>query len=229
MRRRTVRAIPLVGLAIVLIGALVWWRPFLTEERAVVTSTPAPVGVFVTSTIDLKRGSQACVGPVALDRATGKAQMGFASATGTAQLVLEASAPGYRYRREVRLDVSPRGTPVALDIASPPRDLIGTLCVTNAARAPLSVIGTTEALSFGPAKTSVDGVAIGDRSMALNLLEARPRSILSRLGTIVHRASDFTGGLVPFWLSWLLVVGLVVGTPVAIFVGFAATLRSSPE
>lgn len=42
----------------------------------------------------------------------------------------------------------------------------------------------------------------------------------------MHRASDFTGNTIPFWLAWVLVVGLVIGTPLAIFGALWSTLRA---
>jgi hypothetical protein len=116
--------------------------------------------------------------------------------------------------------------PVAVPIRRPARAQTGALCVRNAGSSRLLFTGTTDPLSIGPVQTSVDGKKLDGQAIELELLEASTQSVLGRLGTIVHRAADLTGNLMPFWLAWTLVVGLVIGTPIAVFAGFWSTLRA---
>lgn len=218
------RPAAIAGLVIVLIGALVWWRPFVTEQRVVVTSTPSPGPVFSPVPIELKPGSRACVEPLAIDPATARAQVAL-SGKGTATVTVVAEAPGYRHEQAVPVQLAPKPAAVELPITPPSRTLEGKLCVVNTGRTRVNVLATNELPAIGLARTSVDGQRRDNRGMALNLFEAQRHSLVGRLGTILHRASDLTGGLMPFWLTWLLVVVLVVGTPFAIFAAYATTLR----
>jgi hypothetical protein len=226
----TARKSALAGLAAVLLGAAVLWAPFLLRSHPVATSTPSPGPRASRLDITLKPGSEACVRPVALDRATAQAQVLVSSRRpGTATLGIEASAPGYRAQRTVTVPTSSEVRGARAAIQPPPRDLTGSVCVRNTGTAPVSLFGTNEATSIGLAQTSVDGRSLGAApAIKLTLLEARDRSILGRLGTIMHRASDFTGGLLPFWLAWPLVVVFVLAAPFAIFAAFRLAFREEP-
>ncbi|HEX7297884.1 MAG TPA: hypothetical protein VF257_02685 [Solirubrobacteraceae bacterium] len=220
------RRAALLGLAVALAGALYWWQPFLSRERLVVTSTPSPGPIGPSVGIPLGPGSRACVAPAAIDRSTGQAQFTLAPRTQPASVVLEAEAPGYRSRREVTIAPNAKAQSVRAPLASPPHDVTGSICVRNAGRSPIGLAGTNNPVWIGLATTSVDGRKLDGQAVALTLLEPERQSLLDRLGTIVHRASDFTGHLMPFWLAWVLVVALVIGTPFAVFAAFWATLRT---
>jgi hypothetical protein len=71
----------------------------------------------------------------------------------------------------------------------------------------------------------VDGKSAGPIDPALAFLDGPPRSLLSQAGTVLGRASDFTGGVVPLWLLWPLTVLLVLAVPVAVALAFASTVR----
>jgi hypothetical protein len=223
----TARLSALAGLLAVLAGAAVLWAPFLLRSRPVITSTPSPGPRASRLDVGLRPGSEACVSRVAIDHATAQIQVVVASRRpGTARLVMEARAPGYRGSGTVTLPVSNGVTAARARIEPPPRDIVGTVCLRNAGSERVALLGTNEATSIGLSQTSVDGRSLGSGQGAkLTVLEARNRSILARLGTIVHRAADFTGGLMPFWLAWPLVVLLVLGTPFAIFGAFWLALR----
>jgi hypothetical protein len=220
----------LFGLAIALAGALHWWEPFLTQERVVVTSTPSPGPTGPAFDIPLAPGSRACVAPVAIDRATGQAQFTLAPTTQPVTLAVEATAPGYRSRREVRIEHNAKAQSVSAPLSAPSRNVKGDICVRNAGPSRVALAGTNNPVWIGVARTSIDGRELQAQAIALNLLESRRQSLIDRLGTVVHRAVDFTDNLMPFWLAWLLVVALVIGTPFAIFAAFWASLRASePE
>ena len=51
--------------------------------------------------------------------------------------------------------------------------------------------------------------------------------MISRAGTILGRASDFTGGYVPLWLLWPLSVLLVLAAPLAL--AWALHVSLDPE
>jgi hypothetical protein len=221
------RLAAILGLVVALAAALKWWEPFLTQQRAVITSTPSPGPRSVGIGVPLKPGARLCVAPVAIDRSTAKAQFTLSSSQpGPAPIVFEAKGGSYHAGAEVRPTLLRTPAPIAFQVIRPPADMTGEICVRNAGRSRLSFIGTNDPISIGLARTRIDGKELSGQAVELELLEARTQSVLGRLGTTVHRASDFTGNLMPFGLAWLLVVALVIGAPFAIFAAFWATLRA---
>jgi hypothetical protein len=211
---------PLLGLVVVLVAALHWWEPFLTQQRVVITSTPSPGPRGVPIGIPLRPGSQLCVAPVELDAHTQRAQVW-----------LWAAQPG-----PTALQVTPGGTTVRPVLTNAPTAVqlplpaTGTqVCVRNASASRIRFTATNDPIAIGLAHTAVDGQALQGQAVELELVEAGRQSILGRLGTIVHHAADFTGDLMPFWLAWPLVVALVIGTPLAILFGFWTTLRADGD
>jgi hypothetical protein len=213
------RLVAILGLVVALAAALKWWEPFLTEQRAVITATPSPGPRSAGIAVPLKTGSQLCVAPVSIDTATAKAQFTLSAARpGPTALTVE---PGgvvvrptlQRYPLPVQVPVAQRGEQARA-------------CLRNASGSRISLVATNDPISIGLARTTIDGKELTGQAVELELLEARTQSVLGRLGAIVHHAADFTGNLMPFWLAWLLVVALVIGTPFAIFAAFWATLRA---
>jgi hypothetical protein len=225
------RLAALLGVAVAVLGALHWWKPFVTQQRLVVTSTPSPGAIAAAADIPLDPGSRICVGPAPIDRAMARAQVTLSAPRAQrARLAVEANAPGYGTRRSLEVDLGPQPKTILTPIASPAHDAVGSICLYNSGRSRIAVTGTDNPVWIGLARTTVDGRELTGRAVALSLLEARPRSILDRLGTIVRRAAHFTGGAMPFWLAWLLTVMLVIGTPLVIFATYWATLRAGePE
>jgi hypothetical protein len=77
-------------------------------------------------------------------------------------------------------------------------------------------VGTDEPLSSSLPATALDGKPAGDVDPAITFLGGPPQSMISRAGTILGRASDFTGGFVPLWLLWPLALVFVLGSPFAL-------------
>jgi hypothetical protein len=219
-----------LGLVVALAGALHWWRPFLTDQRAVVASTPSPGPRGAGIGIPLEPGGRLCVAPVTIDRASAKAQFTLSAAKpGPTRLVFETNGASYHSGAEVKTRLQRTPLPVEFAVGRPLRDVIGEMCVRNASRSRLSFVGASDPISIALTQTRIDGKPLTGQAAELELLEAHTHSVLGRLGTIVRHAADFTGNLMPFWLAWLLVVALVIGAPFAIFAGFWAALRSEPE
>jgi hypothetical protein len=216
------RLAALLGLAAALVAALHWWEPFLTEQRAVITSTPSPGPRSASIDIPLRAGSQLCVAPVDIDTQTAQAQVKVAAAKpGPTPLEVD---PGAAMTRPA-LQRAP--TAIRLPVPTPRHDIAsGRICVRNASDSRLTFIGTNDPIAIGLARTTIDGKQLDGQAVELALFAAGSESILGRLGEIVHHAADFTGELMPFWLAWPLVVALVIGTPLAIFGAFWWVLRA---
>jgi hypothetical protein len=217
------RAVAIFSLVVALAATLKWWEPFVTQERAVATATPSPGPRGAAIAVPLARGARLCVGPVPIDAATGRAQfMVGAARPGATDLSFEVGQGAVAVQPVLQAFPTAVSFPVPAGSQSPNAQV----CVRNGNRTRLSFLGTNDALAIGPARTTVDGKEPAGQAVELELYEAKAQSVLDRLGTIVHRASDFTGNLMPFWLAWLLVVALVIGTPFAIFAAFWSTLRA---
>ena len=87
------------------------------------------------------------------------------------------------------------------------------LCVRNTGRRAVGLVGTDEPLSVSLPATDVDGKPTGEVDPAITFLAGPPQSIISRAGTILGRASDFTGGFVPLWLLWPLTIAVRARRP----------------
>jgi hypothetical protein len=223
----TASRVALAGLALALVGVGAWCLPFLLRSAEVITSTPSPGPISSRRDLVLRPDSQACVEKVPIDRATGQVQFNVSSRPPTnARLLIETGARGYRRSALVTQSAGSVPEPATARIESPPRDIEGTVCVRNQGSAPVSLYATNEARSIGVSQTTVDGKPLGQsQGVWLRLLEAQNRPPVERLGTILQRAADFTGRLMPFWLAWPLVGVFVLGTPFAVFGAFWLALR----
>jgi hypothetical protein len=209
---------PIVLLATFTVGALWFYVPHLTEVHPNVLSTPSLVGFQTSKQIVVRRGQQACISPVPLEPALRTVRMVLqARSTPASPLELELRAPGYRGTgRFAGYQAGGAANAEASVSPAPPRDADGTLCVRNAGRRAVGLVGTDEPLSTTLPATALDGKPTGDIDPAITFLGGPPQSMLGRAGTILGRASDLTGGFVPLWLLWPLTLILVLGAPLAL-------------
>jgi hypothetical protein len=216
MRRRLLG--PIVLLATFAVGALWFYVPHLTEDHAVVLSTPSVVASQFSKEIVVRGGHQACISPLPLEPALRTVRMRLhARGKAAAPLELVLSAPGYRgtgrfagYRSGAVIDVEAPVSP------APDRDVDGVLCLRNAGRHSVGLVGTDEPQASSLPATTVDGKPSGAVDPAITFIGGPPQSIISRAGTILGRASDFTGGFVPLWLLWPLAIAFVLAAPLAL-------------
>jgi hypothetical protein len=209
---------PILVVATFAVGALWFYVPHLTEAHPNVLSTPSLVGFQTSKQIVVRRGQQACISPVPLEPALRTVRMVLqARGAQASPLELELRAPGYRgtgrfagYQAGGAANAEAAVSPV------PPRDVDGTLCVRNVGPRAVGLVGTDEPLSATLPATVLDGKSAGDVDPAITFLGGPPQSMLSRAGTILGRASDFTGGFVPLWLLWPLALVFVLGAPFAL-------------
>jgi hypothetical protein len=120
------------------------------------------------------------------------------------------------------------GNAEAITAVRPPPDvtLDGTLCLRNDGRRRIGLVGSQEAENASLPETRVGG-QVSPVDPALTFLGAHPRSLLDRAGTVLGRASQFTGGVAPPWLLWALAVVLVVGVPLATAAALFLALRAN--
>jgi hypothetical protein len=137
-----------------------------------------------------------------------------------APVAVRVVARGAGYRSVARLAGEPVhvDTAIVVAIRPPARVVTGEVCLV-AQGGPIELVGTAEARSQSPAVTTVDGQPVA-LDAALRLLEGRRASALSRATEITSRASDLTGGLVPGWLLFavmlVLTAGAIAGVPLVL-------------
>src|SRR4051795_7611837 len=201
-------------LAVFAVIAAILWIPWATKERVVIAPTPVAAPLFGITPIPLKGGATACQQNVTFDPQTQIAEIGVMTPGRPGPpLAVTARATGYHVTATVpggyRDDPALRFT-----IAAPPGPVIGTLCMKNSGRAPISLDGTGEFRTMGRPSLTIDGVA--EPTDAKLVFYAKVRSsYLSRAGQIFGHAANFTPAF--FSKAVLIVIALLglVGIPVA--------------
>jgi hypothetical protein len=105
--------------------------------------------------------------------------------------------------------------------------VVGRLCVTPE-RGRVQLVGTNEPRSLTAAQATVNGKPVPGVSVAVTLTRPGTTTFTGELGTVVDRASALTGGIVPAWLAWLLLVLAAVATPVLVGAAFVLALWRDP-
>jgi hypothetical protein len=213
-------------LGLVLLGALAWFRPYLTRKQPSASSVPAPTALLVVSQFPVSAHREACMNSVAIepDSRLAEFQLHPAKLTpgGGPAVDLVLSGPGYRSVNHI-----PGGYPgggVSLAITPPPHAVIGTACFINRGTTTLLLAGSTEPRTVSRSATVVAGRRVlGDIALAFS--DNRPRSLLDRLGEIFGHASNLTDHLVPVWLIWILAVLVGLGVPCGIAAALYLALR----
>ena len=187
-------------------GAVLLWRPFVTREHEVVSATPTPIALYQPVPIPLRPRSTACLDGVTFGR---DAEVVGFTAQGDGPLVITAG----RARAVARPPlVRARLTPMT-----------GRLCIRNAGRRTVLLPGTTDAGSTAPPVTTIDGRPITP-DVTVTLYRREPSSHLARAGDIVRHAAALAWSPA---LLWLLGVLVVLGVPAAIAGGLVLSLRRS--
>lgn len=218
---------PLLVVVVYAAGALHWYVPFLTQQRIAVASTPSMQPLFSIDAVRVRPGSRACIAPLPLDPSVASVELLVRSPDRAAPLAIALTAPGYRSRTTATGYDPGDATKVTVPVRPrPARAVDGTLCVRNAGRRAIGLVGTAAPQSVTLPATSVDGGPEDPADPTVTFLkDPSSSSLLDRRTTIVQRASDFTGGLAPTWLVWLLALALLAGTPLAVGGALALGLR----
>ena len=93
-------------------------------------------------------------------------------------------------------------------------------------RRTVALVGTNEPRSLAVPRVTVDGKLQPPQNIALTFYGETRESVLEDPGSVVSRASAFTGAYVPAWLAWVLVVTLLAGVPAGVVLALAWALRS---
>ena len=227
MRKAALIGVVLCGVLLV-VGAVRAYVPPLEAERDVVVSSPSLPGLFVRSAVNVSRGERACLSPVPLDPEMTSAEILVNSGT-RPPMPLEVSvrARGYVARGRAPASYAPGvDAPVRVALDAPRQRVDGRVCVRNAGRRTVALVGTNEPRSVAVPRVTVDGKLQPPQNIALTFYGETRESVLEDPGGVVSRASAFTGSYVPAWLAWVLVVTLLAVVPAGVVLALAWALRS---
>jgi hypothetical protein len=209
--RRTALLAVLAGVAVIAVGAIAWWKPFMTNARGYPASIPQPSPLYTIPFVDLKAGSQVCFDPAVIDTHSELAVFRvntFKRAGGPIALTIDG--PGYHEAAR-----APGGYPdneiLHVPVQPPPHDLAVRICLKNEGARKIALFGADDQTK-APFKVSVDGVDSGV-AVQFAFYERKPVSILDRLPTSFSRMQVFRPGFMGPWLFWPLAVICVLGLP----------------
>ena len=201
------------GVATVLIGALLFMRPFATRDRDVIASTPAAAGPFSPLIpLELKPRDQLCVTAVPLDSESKLARV-FVYTFGKpgARLDIDLYAKGFH--SQTRL---PAGYPegqVELPLKPPGAATEGQLCVRNAGSTKVGIQATQVGQRFSRPQPYLNGGGL-EQDVPMTLHEPGQKDLIRQM----PRAIDHAAVFVPFapWALWILLVLAVIGIPAGV-------------
>ena len=202
-------------------------RPFATTDRDVVQSTPGLGALDSRYTVRLRPGDRACVRPVTLTPRSQQARVRvLAPQTAPAPPIeVTARGPGYRATGTIAGYRTGGDDIPAAALTPPARELDGEVCMRNAGRTPVELVGAQDIRSQVPAELVVDGDVVAGKDLELTILERERRSIVERPGELVDHARALGPDFAPAWLLWVVLVLVAVGLPVAAVAGFFGAVR----
>lgn len=214
--------------AVILIGALVWFVPYLRQPRAPVAGVPAPPPLFAVSAFTLAPHQMACMNEVTVEPNARLAEFDLRPASpgpaGGPPVRLVLQAPHYRGMVSVPGGYPGGAATLPIMPGPPSRSVLATACFTNLGNRGVELSGSTEPRTIARSPTTVDGrPVVGDISLAF--FDTPPQSLLRQLGDVFAHASNLTEGLIPVWLIWAIAVLALLGLPVGMAMAFYFALR----
>jgi hypothetical protein len=201
----------LAGVVVIVVAAVAWWRPFLTDPRAYPASIPQPSPLYSLPFVKLKAGQDACFEPAVMDTHSQLAEFRVTTYKRRgAPIALTISGSGYRFAGRTPGGY-PDGELLRVPVHAPPHDLAVRICLRNEGAHTIGLFGANDQTK-APFKVTVDGKDSG-AAVQFAFYERRPVSILHRLPASFDRMQVFRPGFLGPWLFWPLAIFCVVGVP----------------
>jgi hypothetical protein len=214
---------PVTTAAIILVGALVWFAPFVSHSREPISSTGASPPFANVTPVRLPASSVLCMTDVTIDTDARIAQFTVIPGASPAPPV-RVSADGY-HSPEVEVPGGQRNAgPQTASIRPPAHPVIGELCVRNAGRVAISLVGTMEDRTSGREQAVIDGARIKP-DVQLTLLARGHRTVLQEVPAVMRHMAAFKGSFVSPALLWILLLLVVLGVPALVVGAVAASGR----
>jgi hypothetical protein len=196
-----------LGLALLVAAGAIWAVPFLTREQEYTAATPQPDPLFVTATLPLPGGEQACMEGAVLDPYSEQARIRVSSAPRPMPLELSVGDRGYRVPATYA-----DGEPINVAVRPPREAVETTICIRNLGDQPVELAASDDRTNARH-PIIVDGRRY-PQNFVITCSEREPRSIAERLPTSLERASAFRPVSPP--LLWPLLALFVFGVPLGL-------------
>src|SRR3954471_3936774 len=206
------------GVATLVIGALLFMRPFVTRDRDVIASTPAAAGAFSPLVpIELKPHDQLCVtaAPLDSDSKLGRV-LAYTFGKPGAPLAVDTYAKGFH--SQTRL---PAGYPegqVELPVKPPDQSTEGEVCVRNAGSAKVGIQATQVGQRFSRPRPYLNGFGL-EQDVPMTLHKSQQKTFIQQTPRAVDHAAVFVP-LAP-WAIWLLLALALIGIPAGVLFALA--------
>jgi hypothetical protein len=210
--RRLVHAL---GLAALVVAALVWAMPFLTNDREYAAVTPQPDPLFAQSDIALVGGESVCTDGAVLDQYSQVAHM-RPSTPGAAAMPLELTL-GSGASARIPATYSDHEL-VRVPVQAPTEATATMMCVRNLGPATVQLASSNDRTN-ARRPTVVGGEPVPE-NFVIVFSERDPRSIGERLPLSLERASAFRPVISPA-LLWPLLALFAIGVPLSVLGAYA--------
>lgn len=222
-RRALWIALPLLAAVVAMAGFAKWrMTTFASEERSVVTATPAVPGFAGILPVELpERGSEVCIDGVTFSPRTRELRIGTVTEGRPGpRTEIVATAPGYRAKATAAGWPANGELIVALD--TPERPVIGGLCVRKLGAGPLALVGTQEGRAAARTEVTIDGEPT-PADVALTFYSGETKAFSDQLPQILSAISRLSWP--GEWLLWILLAVVLVGTPAGALAALGLALR----
>lgn len=218
----------LIGAGLVLVvAAVLWFVPYLTRERPVISSVPAPAPVAAVEGVEVPPDEQACVDEVSFDGDSEVVELtALAGKRPGPSLEVVANADGYRAETTVPGGYD-RPALVRADLNPPERSAIGTLCIRNAGDRRVALLSTNDVRTSSLRSTTRVGGEPVPQDVSVRLVAAESGTVVDRAGELVARAAAFKPPLLGAWLIWLVLLLAAVGVAAGALYALASSFRES--
>jgi hypothetical protein len=214
----------LFGLALFVAGVVIWFVPFLRQQREVTSATPVPAALYGQASVDVRPGANLCLDEIPYDATAQVARLTVLTYSKPGvPLVARATGPGYSATTRMRGGY-PQG-PLEIPIRPATRPLLGNFCIRNAGHRKVALLATPVGYDKARPHAHLNG-ALLPQDIIMTLHERKPRALAGRVGALLRHASVLTP-LGPSVL-WILLVLAALGIPVAVAWAFSAALAAAP-
>jgi hypothetical protein len=224
---RASRPFLIAAAAVLVVGVVFAFVPFLTRERAVTTATPVPDPVSPLESLKLQPRARVCVNSIPFTPDASRVRMLIGQLHGPPQpLQLSVRAAGL----DETNPVAPRyaaSTPIVVGFTPVARASFGTVCLRNVGDRAVNAGMTSDPRNISRSQATLDGKPYGNH-VPVTLFAAKRASLLSRVGAIVNHVAAFKPSPA-HTVVWILVVLVIVALPALILWGVAAGLRPDDD
>jgi hypothetical protein len=224
---RASRSFLIAAAAVLVVGVVLIFAPFLTRERTVATATPVPDPVSALESLKLKARARVCVDSIPFTPDASRVRMLIGQLNGPPQpLAIRVRAAGLDETHRVAPSYA-ASAPILVAFTPVHRASFGTVCLRNAGRRSVIVGMTSDPRNISRSQATLEGKPYGNH-VPVTLLAAKRASLLSRVGEIVVHVAAFKPSPADA-VVWILLTLVIVGVPALILWGVATGLRGADD